>query len=197
MKIILHRVNTIEGVRGLDPKYGVEIDIRAKGDRLILNHEPHQDGDDFEEYLKVCGDRFVVFNIKEAGIEDEVVSLAAKYGVKDFFLLDVEFPYIYRATRKDGFKKIAVRFSEAEPIEMSLAQEGLLDWVWVDTNTQLPLDKEVYDRLKKAGFKLCLVCPERWGRPEDISNYKNKMSEAGFEIDAVMTAKKYVDEWTK
>jgi len=195
MNIIIHRVNRTEDLKMLPPQYGVEIDIRAEGDRLVLNHEPHQTGDDLESYLRECKGRFVIFNIKEAGIEDEVVRLAEKYGVADYFLLDVEFPYIYRATRKDRFRKIAIRYSEAEPIEMALAQKGLLDWVWIDTNTQLPLDRMSYSQLKDAGFKLCLVCPERWGRPEDIPTYREQMKADGIELDAVMTAQELVKKW--
>lgn len=194
MLTVIHRINKIDQLKGLPPEYGVEIDVRAMGSRLILNHEPHQDGDNLEEYLDACGDRFVIFNIKEAGIEDEVVDLAEKHGI-DYFLLDVEFPYIYRATRNEGFRKIAVRYSEAEPAEMALAQSGLADWVWVDTNTQLPLDRQIYHKLKHAGFKICLVCPERWGRPQDIQAYKNKMREEGITIDAVMTSLKHAEEW--
>ena len=71
----------------------------------------------------------------------------------------------------------------------------MVDWVWVDTNTQLPLNIEIYNKLKQAGFKLCLVCPERWGRPEDIEKYKDFMMKEGIKLDAVMTALKFADKW--
>jgi hypothetical protein len=95
-------------------------------------------------------------------------------------------------------RKIAVRYSEAEPIEAVEAQmndfnEPMLDWVWIDTNTQLPLNPDIVQRLSK--FKTCLVCPERWGRPEDIPVYIQKMKELGFKLDAVMTNIKYVDKY--
>ncbi|MFC1648316.1 hypothetical protein ACFL1B_02545 [Nanoarchaeota archaeon] len=195
MMLIAHRINKISELKKLPADMAVEIDIRAMGDRLILNHEPHGDGDDLEEYLKFCSNRFIIFNIKEDGIEDKVVALADKYGVPDFFLLDVEYPYIYRATRQ-GFRKIALRYSEAEPIEFALDHAGQVDWVWVDTNTMLPLDKDSYNQLKNAGFKLCLVCPERWGRPEDIKAYRAAMKKDGIEVDAVMTAVKYMPAWS-
>ena len=44
-------------------------------------------------------------------------------------------------------------------------------------------------------FKKCLVCPERWGRPSDIANYKNLMSIMDFKIDAVMTSNQYIKLW--
>lgn len=144
---------------------------------------------------------FVVFNTKEAGYESRIIALAEKYGVKkeQYFLLDVEYPYMYRATRKEGIREIAVRYSEGEPIEFVEAQmkdgSPLLDWVWIDTNTKLPLDAEVVKRL--TPFKTCLVCPERWGRPEDIVSYKNKIQELNLKLTAVMTAENYIPLWEK
>lgn len=198
MIIIRHRVNTIQGLKETPEKYGVEIDIRGYGDKLLLNHNPIDDPskyDEFEEYLKHFNHAFVIFNVKEAGYEDRIIELAKKYNIENYFFLDVEFPYFYRATRKDKLRKIAVRYSEAEPIEMTLAQQGLVDWVWVDTNTQIPLNKEIYNKLRQSGFKLCLVCPERWGRPEDIKKYKEFMKQEGIGLDAVMTALEYAQEW--
>ena len=125
------------------------------------------------------------------------MELAKKYNIKNYFLLGVEFPFFYQATRKKGFKKIAVRFSEAEPIEFTESQikdgKPLVDWVWIDTNTKLPIDEEVIEKLEP--FKTCLVCPERWGRPEDIKEYRRKMTELDFKLDAVMTSLEHVGDW--
>ena len=54
-----------------------------------------------------------MLNIKESGIEKDVLNLVKKYSVKSF-LLDVEMPYMYSATKK-GQKNIAVS-SEYENI---------------------------------------------------------------------------------
>ncbi len=192
--IIIHRVNTIEKLKTINKEYGTEIDIRHdnKTGRLYLNHDPGT-GEDFEEYLKIFsqqGNIFIIFNIKETGIEQKIIDLAEKYNIKYYFLLDVEFPYLYMATRKQGFRKIAVRYSEAEPIEAVESQtingKPLLDWVWIDTNTVLPLNEKIVTRLKP--YKTCLVCPERWGRLEDIPNYIKKIKELNFKLDAVMTS---------
>lgn len=205
MQIIIHRVNSIERLQTLNPKYGVEIDIRGYGDRMLLSHDPISNQtlyDDLESYLKVFSEKgmaFVVFNTKEAGYEAKIIELAAKYEIRkdQYFLLDVEYPYLYRATRKEGVREIAVRYSEGEPIEAAEAQmkdgKSLLDWVWIDTNTKLPLDETIVEKLKP--FKTCLVCPERWGRPEDISVYKKQIKQLGMKLDAVMTAEKYVSLW--
>ncbi len=198
MLIIRHRTNTIDKLKETPEEYGVEIDVRAFGKKLFLTHEPvdeFKDYDNLGDYLKEFNHAFIIFNIKEAGIEDEVIRLAEENNISDYFLLDVEFPYFFRATRKNNFRKIAVRYSEAEPIEFALAQKGFVDWVWIDVNTKLPLNKDIYDRLRQAGFKLCLVCPERWGRSEDIEKYITFMKQEGIEIDAVMTALEYAEKW--
>jgi len=202
MVIIRHRINTIEGLKSVPTNYGVEVDIRGYGGKMLLNHDPIDDPEKYvelEEYLKHFSHAFIIFNTKEAGYEKRIIDLANKYRIKNYFLLDVEFPYLYHATRKLGVREIAVRFSEAEPLEYVKAQtdsetgEPLVEWVWVDTNTQLPLDEA---NIKVLGrFRTCLVCPERWGRPEDIPKYIDKLKRLGFTLDAVMTTEPYVNQW--
>lgn len=193
--IICHRINSIEKLKTIPEKYGVEIDVRHNNRTggLYLNHDP-SDGEDIEEYLKHFKHAFIIFNIKEAGTEKQCVDLAKKYEIskEKYFLLDVEFPFIYRATR-EGMREIAIRYSEDEVIEQALKYKGKADWVWMDTNTVLPLDEIVADKLK--GFKTCLVCPERWGRPQDIPIYIEQMKKLNFKLDAVMTAVQYAKQW--
>lgn len=193
---IAHRVNTVQGLSDIPVTWGVEIDVRYdnRSGGLYLNHDPGV-GEDLENYLQQFHHRFIIFNIKEAGIEQRCIDLAAKYGIpkENYFLLDVEFPYLYRASRKEGVREIAVRYSEAEPIEMTLAQKGLVDWVWIDTNTQLPLDSNSVKNF--AGFKTCLVSPDRWGRPHDILAYREKMQELHVQLDAVMVGFEHRALW--
>ena len=44
-------------------------------------------------------------------------------------------------------------------------------------------------------FKSCIVCPERWGRKQDIKIYKKKLKKIKFEPTAIMTSKKCVKNW--
>ena len=195
MKIIAHRINTINELRNLPAEYGVEIDVRGWGKDLVLNHEPLEPGDRLNDYLAECGsDRFVIFNIKESGIEAHVHDLAKKHHIKDYFLLDVEFPYLYRAARA-GESRIAIRYSEDESIETVLKYRDLADWVWIDTITKLPLSPEIAKKLD--GFKLCLVCPQRRGRPKDIAPYRQELEQSGIKLSAVMTSKKHFIDWTR
>jgi hypothetical protein len=199
---IVHRINRAEDLRKIPEEYGVEVDVRGYGNRLLLNHDPIDTPhkyDGLDDYLQGYHHQFIIFNIKEAGYEEQVIRTAKDKGIENYFLLDVEFPFLYRATRRDGFRKIAVRYSEAEPIEFVEAQKRgnvpLLDWVWIDTNTRLPLDRNIVDRLN--GFKTCLVCPDRWGRPEDIEPYFRAMRNLNFMPDAVMTSLDHVGLWER
>lgn len=192
IEIIIHRVNKIKNLSNIPLNYGCEVDIRSYGNELILNHEPYLNGDLLKDYLENYHHGTLVLNIKEAGIENDVLEMVRKNNIKDYFLLDVEFPYIYNQSRK-GERSIALRFSEDEPIEFIVNYMNKVDWVWIDTNSKLPLNKKNISILKE--FKTCLVCPERWNRPEDIKTYKNKLLKLGFKLDAVMTNINYSKLW--
>lgn len=192
MEIIIHRINKIKELKKIPKVFGTEIDIRSYGSKLILNHEPKVNGDNFENYLENYKNGTLILNIKESGIEDEVIKKVNKAKIRSFFLLDVEFPYIFKSL-KNNQKNIAIRFSEKEPIEISKLLEKKFKWLWIDTVTKLPINKKNLRVIKK--FKSCIVCPERWGRPYEINKYKRKMKNLKFQPDAIMTSLKYAHSW--
>ena len=170
----------------------MEIDIRAFGSKLILNHEPFESGDFFEDYLAEYDKGTIVLNIKEAGIEKEVLRLVREAQVKSYFLLDVEYPYILQSDTTNGTLDVAVRFSEQETIQTVSCQKGRLNWVWLDCVTKNPVKMEHIPIL--SNFKTCLVCPSRWGRPKEISEYRDFFKD-NMKLDAVMTELKYCEDW--
>lgn len=195
MEIIIHRINRIKDLKNINRNYGCEIDIRAHKSKLILNHDPYESGDSFENYLENYHHGTLVLNIKESGIENDVLRLVEKHKIKSYFLLDVETPYIFYA-KQNKIHKLALRFSEYEPIENIIFFKKNFKWVWIDTPSIFPiLNKKIYNNLKN--FKLCLVCPERWSQPEKINIYKQIIKKNNFKIDAVMTSLKYCNQWIK
>lgn len=210
--IICHRINRNAELSLIPKRFGVEVDVRHdnRSNRLYLSHDPGT-GDDLEEYLSNFQHRHIIFNIKEAGIEQRCMELAAKYKISPdrYFLLDVEFPYLYRAcgfphreairarrvAHDQYVRSIAVRYSEAEPIEQAACLRGLVDWLWMDTNTRLPFSPEIVPVLNH--FRVCLVCPERWGRADDIVPYAQALRGAKFALDAVMTNVAHAEEWER
>ena len=195
MEIIIHRVNKIKELKNIKPTFGTEIDIRSQGKDIILSHDPFVKGDKLDDYLDEYNHGILVLNIKEDGIEDDVLGMVRERNrIKDYFLLDVEFPYLFKKA-KAGEMDMAIRFSEDECIQTVQKYINKVNWVWIDCNTTLPLNKKNIKILNN--FKKCLVCPERWGRPNDLIVYKKIMQSLSFNIDAVMTSNEYAYEWLK
>jgi hypothetical protein len=190
MQYIAHRINTIAQLRCVPTEFGVELDLRDRGDRLILQHDPFGDGEDFASFLTEYQHGTLILNVKSERIEHRVLELIRQSKVRDYFFLDCSFPMI-RQLVKLGESKIAVRFSEYEPIESALALAGQVDWAWIDCFNRLPFDPESHRRLK-AHFKLCIVSPELQGRPLDtIVDFAREL--APYQVDAICT--KRPDIW--
>ena len=158
-----------------------------------LAYLPFKNGEKLIDYLDEYNNGTLILNIKENGIENEVLHLVGeRQQIKSYFLLDVEFPYLFSASKR-GEKNMAIRFSEHESIETVKKYIGMVDWVWIDTNTQMPVDETNIPVLNE--FKKCLVCPERWGRPDFIKGYKQKLNSIGFNLDGVMTSINNIMNW--
>lgn len=190
MLLIEHRVNTLEHLRRAPPECGIEVDIRDYEGDLRLVHDPFLKGERLEDLLAAYRHAFIIFNVKCDGLEKQIMDLAAKYGVQDYFLLDLANPTLINLACR-GVRQIAVRYSEYEPLEFALAFAGQVDWVWVDCFTRLPLDFESYERLHRH-FKICLVSPEMQKHPRAmIRSFQEQLR--GMPVEAVCTD--YCDDW--
>ena len=194
MKFIAHRINTVEELKKIPTEYGVELDLRDRGERLILQHDPFKDGEDFEEYLKHYHHGLMILNIKSERIEHRVLELVHKYNVREYFLLDSSFPMIFLLSN-EGEKNIALRFSELEGLDTILSMKGKVKWVWVDCFTKLPIDNKNFKILKEAGFQLCLVSPELQKRESDLADYKDYLHREGVLFDAICTKVYNFSKW--
>jgi len=194
MEYIAHRINTIDELKNIPKEFGVELDLRDHEDRLILQHDPFKDGEDFEEYLKHYNHGTMILNIKSERIEYQVLKLLKKYNIKKYFFLDSSFPMIFLLS-KEGEKNIALRFSECEGIDTILNMQGKVKWIWVDCFTKLPIDKENYNLLKKRGFKFCLVSPELQGQQEKLIEYKQHLEDENIIFDAICTKVYNINQW--
>lgn len=190
--IIVHRVNTIKSLKSIDTDLGCEIDIRTDGSQLILNHDPFKKGDNFIDYLDEYQHGTLVLNIKETGIENDVLDEVKKRKIKSYFLLDVEFPYIIRAFMRNE-NNIAIRFSEYETIENVITFKNNLKWVWVDLVSKIPINDFNFKILNQ--FNLCLVCPSLWNRSNEILKVKDELEKYNFKNISVITESKYIFHW--
>lgn len=194
MELIAHRINTVTQLQEVPAEFGVELDLRDRGERLILQHDPFEDGEDFEDFLRHYRHGTLILNIKSERIEHRVLELLQRYRIPRYFFLDSSFPMIQLLSGA-GERNVALRFSEVEGLETLLAMRGRVDWVWVDCFTRQPLTREAYRLLKEAGFKLCLVSPELQGRPAEIPAYRAELEAQEIVLDAVCTKLPYVKLW--
>lgn len=190
MNLIAHKINTSKSLIKVPKNYGVEIDIRnGLNNNLVLSHDiANPDSELLDNYLKNFEHKFIVANIKESGIEEQVISKLNKLNI-DFFLLDCEMPFVYLNYQKYG-EVLSLRYSEIESIETIKNFTGKVGWVWVDTFKNLP---KMHEELKN--FKTCLVSPDRWGRPEEISDYKKVLMDNDYQLDAVMAELVHLSKW--
>lgn len=192
MLYVAHRINTVKQLDQVPREYGIEIDLRDFGNRIVLQHDPFvcSEVEDFETLLESYHHGLIILNIKSERIEGRVLELLQKYSVENYFFLDSSFPMM-RSLAAQGIREMAIRFSEFEPIEYALAMKGTCDWVWIDCFTKMPLDQSSYEKLRQH-FKLCVVSPELQGRPiETIPGFAEELVD--YPVDAVCT--KRPDLW--
>ena len=180
---IIHRVNHIDQLKKIPYNYGLEVDIRSENNNLVLAHDLHEPMQDFKDFLKFFKHELLVANIKESGIEEEVINELFNENITNFFLLDVEPPFIIKNFNKYG-NNLSLRFSKYEAIDTVQNFIGKVKWVWVDTYEDFDIDIEKAAVLKN--FKLCLVSPSRWGYENKINYYLEKFQEFDLLFDAVM-----------
>ena len=180
--VVNHRVNTIEKLKSTPKECGVEIDLRPYCDRVILHHEPFEDGENFEDFLEAYDHRLLILNVKSEGIEEKVLQIVNKFNIENYFFLDVTPPFMFKMINK-GISEMAVRFSEFESIETCLNLKNKVDWVFIDNLTRLPVENNSFHILKEY-FKLCIVSPELLHRDE-VEETKRLLEDNP--VDAVLT----------
>lgn len=180
---IIHRVNTIHELSKIDKNSGVEIDLRNYENRIILSHDPGKNGEDFGQYIKNYNHKLLIANVKEAGIELKIINELEKHKIINFFLLDVEFPFLLKNFEKYG-EFLSLRFSKYESIETLKYFIGKVSWVWIDTYSDFHLNYDIANILKE--YKICMVSPSRWEQGNKLNYYLNKLSEFNLNVDAVM-----------
>jgi len=186
---IIHRVNTIEALKGIPIEYGVEIDVRGNEGQLVLGHDFGIYKDKFDEFIKHFQHKLLVVNIKEAGVEQQVLNSLKKKSISNFFLLDIEFPYLLQNHEHFG-NYLSLRFSKFESVYNLPSFTDKVKWVWVDTYKDFDLDSESADILRN--FQLCLVSPSRWGFENKMNYYIEKFAKYEIVFDAVMVDKSEV-----
>ena len=196
MEFIAHRINAIKELKKVPKDYGVEVDLRDYGNRLILQHDPFKNGEDFEDYLKYYDHGTMILNIKSERIEFRVLELIKKYKIKKYFFLDSTFPMIFQLSEQ-GEKNIALRFSEFEGLDTLMNMKDRINWVWIDCFRTFPIAKNSYKTLTDLGLKLCLVSAELQNRENEIKPYIEILQNSKFEMDAVCSKIYNYNSWSR
>jgi len=195
MHYIAHRINTINQLKQLDKKYGIEIDIRDNGKNLVVVHDPLKKGILLKSFLKFYKHRILIANIKSERIEDEVIKLFKKNNIINYFFLDSSFPKIIDLVKKK-FKKIALRISIYESAITAKKLKGKVNWIWFDTFKGIPKNLKEFKYLKyKLKYKICLVCPKLHNQTNRLSSKQIQILKKHKLIDAVCTKEKYFKQW--
>lgn len=192
--IISHRCNTVDQLLATPTLYGVEVDVRSFNNKLILQHEPFIDGECLSNWIAFYRHNILILNVKEEGLESELINLMRLHQIENFFFLDQSFPFLIKWSALSQ-RRSAVRLSEYESIETVLNLAGMVDWVWVDCFSKFSLSADQAIRLKNAGFNICLVSPELHGRSaeREIPIFISTLLRFNIAVDAICT--KRIDLW--
>ena len=196
-KFICHRINTLNELNNINISFGIELDIRDdhKSGKLILAHDPFVDGELFDKYLENYNHNTLILNIKSERVELECLKLMEKYNITNYFFLDSSFPMINLLNKKYSNNKIASRYSEYECLEFTENIKDLIQWIWVDCFNFLPLNSNIYNRIKLLDKKICIVSPELQGQKEKISLYRQQLIDNNIIPDAICCKEYNIYEW--
>jgi len=194
MIIIKHRANTSRDLKKIDKNFGVEIDLRSDKKNIYLHHDPFKKGELFSQWIKNFDHKIIVLNVKEEGLENEIIKILKKNKINNFFFHDQTFSSLL----KNMFKtKVSIRFSEYEDLKNTKKLFNQIKWLWVDNFTKIKIEKKFYAFLKSKNVKICLVSPEliKKSRLKEIKKIALYFKKNKFKIDAVCT--KNPKNWLK
>ncbi len=155
---IAHRINDHSYMK-IEREVGIEFDVHAYGDKLTIAHDALQKGFPFEDFIQLNKDRFLAINVKEEGIEEDIIKAVLDIGKSDFFLFDVCFPQSYRIGKK--YKEyIALRTSQLEKPDLSKCSL-FSSYLIIDTfDGSFWMNEKDITEAKLLGYKLCFISPE-------------------------------------
>lgn len=198
--IFLHRQNKNVNSKAL----GIEIDVRSGQTGIMVCHEVAniaQTHWDLKYFVNQFKNKKVIVNIKESGIEEEVIEILNKHKV-DYYFLDSQIPDIIRLAKKypNISSKFIIRISNYESINNSLLEFIKPDYVWIDwfkfDNFNIEEYKKYYydtiEAINNLGLSISpiLVSPELY----DL-NYYTISEELSKEIFPENVCSKTLDLW--
>ena len=188
MLIIKHRINTISELKKTPKIFGVEIDLRSNKKNIYLHHNPFLKGVSLTNWVKHYDHKLIVLNVKEEGLESNIIKILKKNKIKNYFFHDQTFSTLLKNKRKT---KVSIRTSEYEDLKKKNYLFRYIKWLWVDHFNKFELNKQLYNLLKKQKVKICIVSPELINKKyiKKIILLKKILKAKNYIIDAVCTKK--------
>lgn len=190
MKIFHHRINESNRLVDIPSHDGVEIDLRSMGGRIVLQHDPFLEGEDFISWLDHWNGQDLILNVKEEGLENGILEILKVSNIENYFFLDQSFPFMIKSLNS-GNRNVAGRVSDLESIDTVLGLD--CNWVWLDCflgDWKFLID--AVPVLHSRGKRLCIVSPElvRIESKNELCVLQKLMAENQLKIDAVCTKEK-------
>jgi hypothetical protein len=182
---IQHRINNIELLRATPREFGLEVDLRSSGNRIICHHDPFIEGIDFLEWLTAFEHSTLILNVKEDGLEQKIEELLKSRGIENYLFLDQAFPTLSKRLLNRKVKSL-IRVSEFESTSAALNLGA--DWVWLDSHTgDWSYLVEGIPMLKEKNIKVCLASPSLHGRKSDqeMEQIKEISKKLSFKFDGI------------
>ena len=188
MIIIKHRVNNSKDLKKLNPEYAVEVDLRSNNNNIYLHHDPFKKGELFSKWIKKFNHKLIVLNVKEEGLENNILKILKKNKVQNFFFHDQTFSSLLKNMSKT---KVSIRYSEFEELKKANKLFVKIKWLWIDNFSEIRIKKKFYMLLKSKKVKICLVSPEliKNNRVNEIKKIILYFKKNKFKINAVCTKK--------
>ena len=133
MKIYSHRRNRKEELISTPHQFGVEIDIRTAGNDLILQHDPFCQGILFTDWLNDYSHAGLILNLKEDGLETQVLTILNEREIEDFFFLDQSYPSMIKSLKNNLASKVSARASEYESLNSIKSLPQSPAYIWCDS----------------------------------------------------------------
>ena len=187
MQIIVHRKHNPDELCLIPERYGIEIDVRSNlAGELYLEHDPFKVGPTLVSWLNQYNHGTIILNMKEEGLEQRTIQILNRYNVANFFFLDLSFPFLIKTITQCG--NVAVRVSEYESLQTALNLAGKAKWVWLDHFSKFPVTEQEFNKLKRAGYKICFVSPELQKFDENaVRDIIRFLKSSNIALDAVCT----------
>ena len=171
--------------RALESGFGVETDIRASDDDLIIQHDAFPNKtklklkDFFDKYNTIKSKGTLALNIKSDGIYGELQKLLKLYYINNYFVFDMSIPELIQ------YKKLQLNvFYRKSMIEDCCAVESKFHSVWLDMNLNDKKFQHTLDSLYKLmnlHEKTIIVSPELHGLStrQELFSIVKKVSDKG------------------